>query len=131
AAGLPYLVMQCVAGLSLQERLDRDGPLELHEVLRIGLQTASGLAAAHAQGIVHRDVKPSNILLENGVERVKLTDFGLARAAADAELTGAGQVSGTPAYMSPEQAEGRPVDHRSDLFSLGSVMYTMCTGRPA
>src|SRR5206468_12142064 len=122
AAGLPYLVMQCVAGLSLQERLDRDGPLELHEVLRIGLQTASGLAAAHAQGLVHRDVKPANILLENGVERVKLTDFGLARAAADASLTQSGVVAGTPQYMAPEQARGEAVDHRADLFSLGSVL---------
>src|SRR5205807_6333417 len=80
ANGLPYIAMQYVAGLSLQQRLDRDGPLALHEILRIGMQTASGLAAAHAQGLIHRDVKPANILLENGVERVKITDFGLARA---------------------------------------------------
>jgi hypothetical protein len=126
---LPYLVMQYVAGESLQERLDRDGPLELREVLRIGMQAAAGLAAAHTQGIVHRDVKPANILLENGVERVKITDFGLARAAADASLTQSGVVAGTPHYMSPEQAEGKPVDHRSDLFSLGSVLYAMCSGR--
>jgi hypothetical protein len=126
---LPYLVVQYVAGMSLQERLDHDGPLQLPEVLRIGMQTAAGLAAAHAQGIIHRDVKPANILLENGVERVKLTDFGLARAAADAGLTQSGVVAGTPQYMSPEQAEGKPVDHRSDLFSLGSVLYAMATGR--
>ena len=128
--GLPYLVMQYVAGLSLQERLDQTGPLSLREILRIGMQTARGLAAAHAQGLVHRDIKPANILLENGVERVKLTDFGLARAADDASLTQSGVVAGTPPYMSPEQAAGRPVDHRSDLFSLGSVLYAMCTGRP-
>ena len=127
--GLPYLVMHCVAGLSLQQRLDRGGPLELHEVLRIGMQTAAGLAAAHAQGLIHRDVKPANILLENGVERVKITDFGLARAASDASLTQTGVVAGTPHYMSPEQALGEAVDQRSDLFSLGSVMYAMCTGR--
>jgi hypothetical protein len=126
---LPYLVMQYVAGASLQQRLDRDGPLQLHEILRIGMQTASGLAAAHAQGLVHRDIKPANILLENGVERVKLTDFGLARAAADANLTQSGVVTGTPHYMSPEQAEGKAVDQRTDLFSLGSVLYAMCTGR--
>src|SRR5262245_32398704 len=130
AGPLPYIVMQFVAGQSLQDRLDRSGPLPLAEILRIGMQTAAGLAAAHAQGLVHRDIKPSNILLENGVERVKLTDFGLARAADDASLTQSGTVAGTPAFMSSEQAEGRPVDHRSDLFSLGSVLYAMCTGRP-
>jgi hypothetical protein len=127
---LPYIVMQYVAGASLQARLDRTGPMPLAEVLRIGMQTAAGLAAAHAQGLVHRDVKPANILLENGVERAKLTDFGLARAVDDASLTQSGTVAGTPAFMSPEQAEGKPVDHRSDLFSLGSVLYAMCTGRP-
>jgi hypothetical protein len=129
AGRLPCIVMQFVAGTSLQDRLDRTGPLQLQEVLRIGMQTASGLAAAHAQGLVHRDVKPANILLENGVERVKLTDFGLARAADDASLTQSGTVAGTPSFMSPEQAEGKAVDHRSDLFSLGSVLYAMCTGR--
>src|SRR4029453_15528255 len=77
---VPYLVMEYVAGISLEEKLQRQGPLELKEILRIGLQTAGGLAAAHRQGLVHRDVKPSNILLENGVGRVKITDFGLARA---------------------------------------------------
>ncbi len=128
--GLPYLVMPAIAGCSLQDRVDRDGPLQVKEVLRIGMQTAQGLDAAHAQGLVHRDVKPSNILLENGVERVKLTDFGLARAVDDASLTQSGVVAGTPQYMSPEQARGEAVDHRSDLFSLGSVLYFMCAGRP-
>ncbi len=93
------------------------------------MQAASGLAAAHAQGLVHRDIKPSNILLENGVERVKITDFGLARSADDASLTQSGVVFGTPQYMSPEQARGEPVDHRADLFSLGCVLYAMGTGR--
>ena len=77
ANGLPYLVMQYIAGQSLQERIDKEGPLELMDILRIGMQTASGLAAAHAHGIVHRDIKPANILLEEGVNRVKITDFGL------------------------------------------------------
>jgi eukaryotic-like serine/threonine-protein kinase len=126
----PFLVMQYVAGDSLQARIDRQGPLALREILRIAHQTASGLAAAHAQGLVHRDVKPSNILLEQGVERALLTDFGLARAADDASLTHTGYMPGTPHYMSPEQACGEAVDARSDLFSLGSVMYAMCTGRP-
>jgi serine/threonine protein kinase/tetratricopeptide (TPR) repeat protein len=125
----PYLVMQFVAGQSLQEKLDRAGPLGLKEVLRIGMQVAAGLAAAHAQGIVHRDIKPSNILLENSVERVKITDFGLARSIGEATLSDAGTVSGTPGYMSPEQASGGCVDQRSDLFSLGSLLYAMCTGR--
>ena len=127
--GLPYLVMPYVRGPSLQHRLDQDGPLALVEILRIGMQAAAGLAAAHAQGLVHRDVKPANILLADGVERVKLTDFGLARAADDASLTKTGIIAGTPQYMSPEQARGESVDQRSDLFSLGSVLYAMCTGR--
>jgi serine/threonine protein kinase/WD40 repeat protein len=130
ANGLPFLVMQYVPGISLQERLDRTGPLELREILRIGMQTAAGLAAAHAQGLVHRDIKPANILLENGVERVHITDFGLARAVDDASLTQSGVLPGTPQYMAPEQARGETVDHRADLFSLGSVLYALCTGRP-
>jgi hypothetical protein len=128
--GLPYLVMQYVPGQSLQERIDKDGPLELPDILRIGMQTASALAAAHAHGIVHRDIKPANILLEEGVQRVKITDFGLARAMDDASLTQSGFVAGSPLYMAPEQARGEALDHRADLFSLGSVLYTMCTGRP-
>ena len=127
---LPYLVMPFVACESLQQRLDRHGPLDLSDILRIGMQAAVGLAAAHAQGLVHRDIKPANILLETNVDRVMLTDFGLARAVDDATLTRTGVISGTPQYMSPEQANGDAVDHRSDLFSLGSVMYAMCTGRP-
>ena len=126
--GLPYLVMPYVPGCSLQDRLDRQGPLEVKEILRIGLQVAAGLAAAHAQGLVHRDIKPANILLENGVERVKITDFGLARTIDDASLTASGIIAGTPQYMAPEQARGETVDHRSDLFSLGSVLYAMSTG---
>ncbi len=130
AAGLPFLVMEYVSGRSLQDRLDRDGPLSVTEVLRIGMQTAAGLAAAHAQGLVHRDVKPANILLENGVERVRLTDFGLARAVADASMSHSGLVAGTPYYMAPEQARGETTDHRADLFSLGSTLYAICAGHP-
>jgi serine/threonine protein kinase len=126
----PFLVMQFVPGESLQARVDRDGPLSVAEILRIGLQAAAGLAAAHTQGLVHRDVKPANILLESGVDRAYLTDFGLARATDDANLTYTGVVAGTPHYMSPEQADGRPLDQRSDLFSLGSVLYFMATGHP-
>jgi len=128
---LPYLVMEFVAGESLEECIRRTGALPLEAVLRMGRQAALGLAAAHEVGLVHRDMKPANILLENGIQRVRITDFGLARATDDVSMTQTGTVSGTPLYMSPEQAGGETVDHRSDLFSLGSVFYAMCTGRPA
>jgi len=126
----PFLVIQYVPGRSLQERVEQEGPLTPAEILRIGMQAAAGLAAAHAQGVIHRDVKPANILLENGVERALLTDFGLARAADDASLTHSGIVAGTPHYMSPEQARGETADARSDLFGLGAVLYFMATGHP-
>ncbi|HZZ81973.1 MAG TPA: protein kinase [Gemmataceae bacterium] len=129
-AQTPYLAMEIIDGISLQDKLDKHGPLGLKEILRIGSQMAGGLAAAHKQGLVHRDIKPANILLENGVERVKITDFGLARSVDDASVTQSGTVAGTPMYMSPEQAEGVTIDHRSDLFSLGTVLYAMCTGHP-
>ncbi|HKB03330.1 MAG TPA: serine/threonine-protein kinase [Gemmataceae bacterium] len=127
---VPYLVMQFIDGCTLQDKLDRGGPLPLKEVLRIGLQMAEGLAAAHRHGLIHRDIKPGNILLENGIQRVKITDFGLARAVDDPRLTRSGYIAGTPAFMSPEQASGERVDHRSDLFSLGSVLYYLCAGHP-
>jgi eukaryotic-like serine/threonine-protein kinase len=126
----PYIVMGYVQGGSLQERLDREGPLSLEESLRIGLQIAEGLEAAHSHGLVHRDIKPANILLEARWHRVLITDFGLARALDDASITASGQLAGTPQYMSPEQSRGDTIDHRSDLFSLGSVLYTMLSGRP-
>jgi serine/threonine protein kinase len=129
AEATPYLVMGYVRGGSLQKRLDREGTLSTVEILRIGSQIAAGLSAAHEQGLVHRDIKPENILLEDGVERLTLTDFGLARAVDDASLTQYGAIAGTPQYMSPEQARGEAVDQASDLFSLGSVLYTLCTGR--
>ncbi len=128
--GVPYLVCQYSRGTTLQTRVQSEGPLELKEILRLGIQTARGLAAAHAQGLVHRDVKPSNILLDGSVERALLTDFGLARAVDDASITRTGTLAGTPQYMSPEQARGGSVDARSDLFSLGCVLYFLCTGHP-
>jgi serine/threonine protein kinase len=127
---LPYLVMQLIAGETLEQRLLRQKPLPLKEIVRIGLQTAQGLAAAHAQGLTHRDIKPANILLEPPQDRVKLTDFGLARIAEDVKLTRTGFVSGTPLYMAPEQALGESTDPRSDLFSLGAILYEMCAGQP-
>ncbi len=130
ANGLPYLVMPFARGPSLQKRIDESGPLSAIEVVRIGRQIAAGLAAAHEQGLVHRDIKPANILLNEGIERLWITDFGVARAMDDASMTQTGLIAGTPQYMSPEQARGETVDHRSDLFSMGSILYTACTGRP-
>ena len=125
----PYLVMTLVSGRSLQAHIAQHGPLPVKDVVRIAKQIAAGLAAAHRVGLVHRDIKPANILLEKDVSRVMITDFGLARAANDAAITQTGWLAGTPHYMSPEQATGKEVDFRSDLFSLGSVMYCMATGR--
>jgi len=125
---LPFLVMPLLVGESLAERLKRSGTLDLKEILRIGMQAATGLAAAHDQGLVHRDIKPANIMLERGVERAVLMDFGLAQAADDIALTRWGIIAGTPQYMSPEQAQGKPLDGRSDLFSLGCVLYELATG---
>ncbi|HVK14721.1 MAG TPA: serine/threonine-protein kinase, partial [Gemmataceae bacterium] len=127
---LPYLVMEFIPGETLQQRLDRTGPLDVSEVLRIGRQVAEGLAAAHATDLIHRDIKPGNILLEGGAHRAKITDFGLARAADDASISQSGIIAGTPMYMAPEQATGQPLDQRADLFSLGSVLYQMAAGRP-
>lgn len=127
-SGLPYLVMQLVNGESLDQRLKRVRKLPLPDVARLGRQAAAGLAAAHAGGLIHRDIKPGNILLEAGTDGVKLTDFGLARAAEDVKLTRTGFVAGSPLYMAPEQARGEHVDARSDLFSLGSVLYEAATG---
>lgn len=129
AQGIPYFVMEFIAGVSLMQWLSANKQPELDSILRIGQQVASGLAAAHDQGLIHRDIKPSNILMENSIERVKITDFGLARAMDDAHQTHVGTILGTPQFMAPEQASGEPLDHRSDLFSLGSVFYAMCTGQ--
>ena len=129
-AGTPYLVMEFVAGRTLHARIRSGRPFDLSSLVRIGAQIADGLAAAHRQGVVHRDIKPRNIMLEDGVERVKITDFGLALAALDgSQITSVNRVVGTPAYMSPEQVQGTRVDRRSDLFSLGCVLHTMVTGR--
>ena len=127
--GLPFIVMHYVDGGSLHQRIEKNGPLDTCEVVRIGMQIARGLAAAHGQGIIHRDVKPANVMLESGVDRAMVSDFGLARVADEAAMTRSGVIAGTPQYMSPEQAMGDPIDPRSDLFSLGSVLYAACTGR--
>ncbi len=129
AEGEPsYLAMELVEGGSLQEIIHACGSLDFHDILSFTMQIAEGLAAAHAQDLIHRDIKPANILIERVTQRAKLSDFGLARASGEQEITNVGEIAGTPQYMSPEQAEGLPVDHRTDLFSFGSVIYAMCTG---
>jgi len=126
--GPDYLVMECVEGRTLKDRIAH-GPLPVDEAVDIAWQAAQGLRAAHERGIVHRDVKPANIMVTSG-GIVKVMDFGLARlTGGDVEVTAPGSMVGTPAYMSPEQAAGRPVDHRSDIWSLGVVIYEMLTGR--
>jgi serine/threonine protein kinase len=146
--GIPFIAMQLLKGETLEDRLQRTGRLPFAEALRIAAQIASGLAVAHDNGLIHRDIKPSNVWLEGPVSgdsfrdpahhspvttqqtRVKLLDFGLARSiTGESQLTKHGAIIGTPAYMAPEQSRGQPVDGRSDLFSLGCVLYRMCTGR--
>ncbi len=130
AAKNPFIVMPYVGGGSLQEFVDQQGPLDPVQVVQIGKQIAAGLAAAHQEGVIHRDVKPANILLENGCNRVVISDFGLAQVESDISLTRTGFIAGTPFYMSPEQAQGKVTDARSDLFALGGVLFFMATGRP-
>jgi WD40 repeat protein/serine/threonine protein kinase len=129
--GVPFLAMQFLKGQSLEQRLEKEPKLPLAEAVRIGREVALGLAVAHTHGLIHRDIKPANIWLEEGTGRVKILDFGLARAVAEhTHLTQTGMILGTPAYMSPEQAAGEPVDGRADLFSLGCVLYRMVAGVP-
>ena len=125
----PFIVMPYIAGASLQTVVEQNGPIDELEIVRMALQIAAGLTPAHAQGLVHRDIKPANILVERGANRVIITDFGLARAENDASMTRTGWLTGTPNYMSPEQTRGQRLDHRSDLFSLGSLLYFLATGR--
>ncbi|MFL6277953.1 MAG: protein kinase domain-containing protein [Blastocatellia bacterium] len=132
AAGQPFIAMQFVEGQSLKQVI-AGRPLALDSLLSLALQVADALAAAHEQGIIHRDIKSSNIIITPRGQ-AKVLDFGLAKLVAEvgdaaSELTQTGAVMGTPAYMSPEQARGERVDHRSDLFSFGVVLYEMATGR--
>jgi serine/threonine protein kinase len=128
--GVPYIAMPFLKGMSLEDWLKRNPPLKMPQILRIGREIARGLQAAHDRGLVHRDIKPANLWLDAATNgRIKILDFGLARPEKeDAGLTRSGQILGTPSYMSPEQAEGKKIDGRSDLFSLGVVLYRLCTG---
>ena len=124
-----YLAMELLEGQSLAEHLDQTAQLPLGEVLRLSRELTTGIAVVHQHGLIHRDIKPANVWLEAPLGRVKLLDFGLARQAKEhSRLTQTGVVIGTPAYMSLEQARGLPVDERSDLFSLGCILYRLCTG---
>ena len=132
-SGQPYFMMELLEGESLSRIIKRGGPLPAARAVRILRQVAEALSAAHAAGVVHRDLKPDNIQVGDaqgsGNEIVKVLDFGLAKVAGASKLTRAGMVFGTPHYMSPEQASGDPVDHRSDIYALGVVMYEVFTGR--
>ncbi len=129
--GLPYIVMEYLAGPTLAEAIRRAGRLGPREAASVALQVAEGLAAAHAAGLVHREIKPSNVMLDPAKGRTKITDFGLARPAGESsDVTQEGSAVGTPAYMSPEQARGEAVDARSDVYSLGATLYEALTGEP-
>ncbi|WP_309115179.1 serine/threonine-protein kinase [Saccharothrix sp.] len=127
--GAPCLVMEYLQSYSLADTMAEHGPLDAEEVARIGAQAAAALAAAHAAGIVHRDVKPGNVLLsDNGL--VKITDFGISRASDDVTVTKTGLIAGTPAYLAPEIARGQDPTPASDVFSLGSTLYAAAEGEP-
>ncbi|TFV69973.1 serine/threonine protein kinase [Blastococcus sp. CT_GayMR19] len=132
-SGQPWLVMEYLPSRSLATVLTEDGVLRVDQVAQIGAQVADALAATHAAGIVHRDVKPANILIGQGgrIEGlVKITDFGISHAAGDITLTQTGQITGTPAFLAPEVAQGREMTEASDVFSLGATLYTCIEGQP-
>lgn len=135
SANVPFISMEYLHGEPLDGRLSRDGWLPIEEALQILKQAAQGLSTAHKAGLVHRDIKPANLWLESNLEtgqfkRVKVLDFGLAKEVAkDSSLTAAGMIVGTPSYMAPEQVYGLPCDQRTDLFSMGCVLYRMVTGK--
>ena len=123
-------VMGYVEGESVTAWVTRTGPLSARDAVRLLREVAWGLSYAHGRGIIHRDVKPDNILIERATGRALVTDFGIARSSAAAGLTAVGEVVGTPQFMSPEQAAGDTLDGRSDLYSLGVVAWYALTGKP-
>ncbi len=128
--GLPFLAMEYLKGMSLADWLDRGHRPSMELVLRIGREIAAGLSAAHRRSLIHRDIKPANIWLEAPSGRVKILDFGMARSEREVALiTSPGAVMGTPVFMAPEQTRGEPAGTSSDLFSLGCVLYRLCTRR--
>ncbi len=129
-SGTPFMAMELLQGGTLEALTREHQQLDFRRVIHYATQMARGLAAAHAQGIIHRDIKPANIWIEADIDRVKILDFGLALAQVPVDrLAGRGTVIGTPQYLSPEQARSEPLDNRTDLYSLGVVLYEMCTGR--
>jgi serine/threonine protein kinase len=128
--GRPWIVMELIRARSLDEHIDQDGPLEPVRVAEIGLQVANALTVAHEAGILHRDVKPSNVLVgESRSVRAVLTDFGVARAHSDSTITQVGGLIGSPAYIAPERASGQPASAASDLWSLGATLYRAVEGK--
>ncbi|SFT34629.1 Serine/threonine protein kinase [Geodermatophilus amargosae] len=131
--GVPWLVMEYLPSRSLAEVLAEDGPLRTDQAAQVGAQLADALAAVHAAGIVHRDVKPANVLIGRGDRidgLVKITDFGISHASGDVTLTQTGQITGTPAFLAPEVAQGSEMTPASDVFSLGATLYTCVEGQP-
>ncbi len=136
--GQPFMIMEFLAGKSLADIIDTEAKLSIHDAISIFKQIADGCAYAHARNIIHRDLKPSNIVLTNKEGQgysVKIIDFGIAKiitenTIAGTKLTKTGDIFGSPLYMSPEQCMGRTVDQRSDIYSLGILMYEVLTGKP-
>src|SRR5262245_46707033 len=128
--GVSYIAMECIDGPGLDKIIATEGKLPLERAAALGAQVADALAYAHEHKVVHRDIKPANIMVEPG-DRVKVTDFGIAKDLGGEHLTMTGSLLGTPSYMSPEQAKGGAIDGRSDLFSVGCVLYEMVGGKKA
>jgi serine/threonine protein kinase len=133
-AGLPYLVMELVEGISLGDLIDAVGPLRPESVARLGAQLAEGLSVAHAAGVIHRDLKPDNVMIVRGADLdvAKIVDFGVARLVDPAvtRLTATGSIFGTPLYMAPEQARGETAGPAADLYALGTLLYEAASGAP-